>query len=106
MGNDTLIPLIKVQNISINYNDQTILKNISFEIYNKQIITIIGPNGAGKSTLIKTILGFIKPSEGEIIKNPNLKIGYMPQKIFFPEQIPITVIKFLSLNDITLRHDE
>ena len=105
MGNDTLIPLIKVQNISINYNDQTILKNISFEIYNKQIITIIGPNGAGKSTLIKTILGFIKPSEGEIIKNPNLKIGYMPQKIFFPEQIPITVIKFLSLNNKLKIHE-
>ena len=99
MSNNTLTPLIKVQNISINFDDQPILKNINFEIYPKQIITIIGPNGAGKSTLIKTILGFVKPTSGKIIKNPNLKIGYMPQKISFPEQIPITVIKFLKLNN-------
>lgn len=99
MNNNTLTPLIKIENLSVSMNDHIILKNISFEIYAKQIITIIGPNGAGKSTLIKTILGFIQPSDGKIIKNPNLKIGYMPQKIFFPEQIPISVIKFLSLNN-------
>jgi zinc transport system ATP-binding protein len=99
MINSTAISLIKVDNLGINLNDKLILKNINFEIFTKQIITIIGPNGAGKSTLLKAILGFIKPSFGQIISNPNLKIGYMPQKIFFPEQIPITVIKFLTLNN-------
>ncbi len=99
MNNHTIIPLIKVENLSVNLNNKTILKNINFEIMHQQIITIIGPNGAGKSTLLKAILGFIKPSSGKIITHPNLKIGYMPQKIFFSEQIPITVIKFLNLNN-------
>ena len=93
--------LISIQNLNINFNEYKILKNINFDIYSKQIITIIGPNGAGKSTLIKTILGFIQPSFGNIVKHPSLKIGYVPQKISFPEQIPITVSKFLNLNNKT-----
>ncbi len=93
--------LISIQNLNINFNEYKILENINFDIYSQQIITIIGPNGAGKSTLIKTILGFIKPTFGNIIKHPSLKIGYLPQKISFPEQIPITVLKFLNLNNKT-----
>ncbi len=93
--------LLGIQNLSINFNEHAILKNISFEIYQKQIITIIGPNGAGKSTLLKSILGFIQPATGSITKNPKLKIGYVPQRIVFPEQIPLTVLKFLTLNNKT-----
>jgi zinc transport system ATP-binding protein len=74
---------------------------VSLVIKDKQIITLIGPNGAGKSTLIKAILGFISKFSGEIIKHPRLKIGYMPQKVFFPEQIPINVMQFLQLNNQT-----
>lgn len=91
-------PLIKVINLNITSNQRTILKNINLEIFDKEIITIIGPNGAGKSTLIKSILGLIKISTGNIIKHSHLKIGYVPQKILFPEQIPIDVLTFLSLN--------
>lgn len=95
--------LISIQDLNINFKESKILKNINFDIYPKQIITIIGPNGAGKSTLIKAILGFIQPNSGKITKHSNLKIGYVPQKISFSEQIPITVLKFLKLNnkDIT-----
>ena len=92
-------PLIKVTNLTINSNQRTILKNINLQIFDKEIITIIGPNGAGKSTLIRAILGFIKISNGEVIRSSNLKIGYIPQKALFPEHIPIDVITFLSLNN-------
>lgn len=90
--------LLSIKNLSVVTNEYKILNNINFNIHKNQIITIIGPNGAGKSTLIKTILGFIKPSCGKIIKHPHLRIGYVPQKIHFPEQIPMTALEFLKLN--------
>ena len=94
--------LIDIQNLNVSFNGHKILNNINFNIYEKQIITIIGPNGAGKSTLIKAILGFIKLTSGTIIKAPDLKVGYVPQKINFPEQIPMTVLQFLKLNNKTI----
>lgn len=99
MNKDLNNKLLSIQDLNIKFNEHQILKDINFDVYTNQIITIIGPNGAGKSTLIKAILGFIKPSNGKIIRSPNLKIGYVPQKIHFPEQIPITALQFLKLNN-------
>jgi len=41
-----------------------ILRNVSFKVDEKEIVSIIGPNGAGKTTLVKTIMGFLKPQTG------------------------------------------
>ena len=91
--------LVRIENLTVKIDDRIILEDINFEIPNKKTITIIGPNGAGKSTLIKSILGLIKPYKGKVIANSKLRIGYVPQKIFFPEQIPLNVLKFLLLNN-------
>ena len=88
------ISLIKLKNVSY----QSILKEIDLEITNQQILTIIGPNGAGKTTLLKIILGLIKIQTGQIIRQPSLKIGYMPQKILIDKSLPLTVERFLKLS--------
>lgn len=98
MKNDSKF-LIKIQNLGLKIKEKIILEDINLTISPQEIITIIGPNGAGKSTLIKIILNLIKPSNGLIIKNTQLKIGYMPQNSLFPEQIPISAMKFLQLNN-------
>lgn len=79
-----------------------ILEDISFDITTKELVTIIGPNGAGKTTLLKVILGLIRPTNGKIIKNSSLKIGYMPQKLHMDPSLPITVKRFLEFS----RHQE
>ena len=58
---------IKCNNISIGYDKNPIIKNLSFEVNSGDYICIIGENGAGKSTLIKTILGLSPVIKGEII---------------------------------------
>lgn len=50
-------------------NSETILKNISLQLYENKIYGLIGKNGAGKSTLIKLLLGVLKQSTGSIEKN-------------------------------------
>ena len=90
-------PLIKAENISHKFDDTTVLQHISLQIFPKEIVTLIGPNGAGKSTLLKILLGLIKPSNGKISKQKNLKIGFMPQKIQIDPTLPMTVRRFLQL---------
>ena len=90
--------LISLENINLNFADQNILKNINLEIKKGDFITIIGPNGAGKSSLIKIIIGSVKNDYGKIVRNKNLKIGYVPQKIDINQTIPINAKYFLQLN--------
>lgn len=59
--------LVKIINLSKQYNQQEVLKSISFSIKDGELFSILGPNGAGKSTLISLILGLAKPDNGEIL---------------------------------------
>ncbi len=87
-------PLIKLRAVSFG----SILREIDLEITSQQILTIIGPNGAGKTTLLKIVLGLIRGYQGQVERQTNLKIGYMPQKIFIDKTLPVTVERFLSLS--------
>lgn len=90
--------LVKLDNVCLNFNDISVLDNISFEILPGRIVTLIGPNGAGKTTLLKIILGIIRPDSGSIRKKPGIKIGYIPQKLNLSRAIPLTVKRFLCLD--------
>ncbi|MDE5286120.1 MAG: ATP-binding cassette domain-containing protein, partial [Buchnera aphidicola] len=72
-------------------SNRSILSNISLNLIENHILTLIGPNGAGKSTLVRIILGFIKPSSGQVIYFPNVSFGYVPQKLYLNSFVPITV---------------
>ncbi|MBO0962275.1 sugar ABC transporter ATP-binding protein [Neobacillus sp. MM2021_6] len=58
--------LVTVENIRKSFNRNTVLKGISLELNESEVITIIGGNGAGKSTLMKILTGIYKADEGFI----------------------------------------
>ena len=57
---------VRCESIDIKLNKRKILKNISIEVNEKEILSVIGPNGAGKSTLLKSLAGDINPISGNI----------------------------------------
>lgn len=59
--------LITIKHLAKTYNQQQVLKSISFSIKKGELFSILGPNGAGKSTLISLILGLAKPDSGTIV---------------------------------------
>ena len=90
-------PLIKLNGISKYFNGDKALSSVDLTINQGQIITLIGPNGAGKTTLVKIVLGLIPADEGAIFRSPDLRIGYMPQKLHIDPTVPITLERFLKL---------
>ena len=66
---------INVLNLVKNFDDQSVIKNISFNVKKNSIVGILGKNGAGKTTLLGMLLGLITPTKGDIyIFGKNLKL--------------------------------
>ncbi|KJR48485.1 Branched-chain amino acid transport ATP-binding protein LivF [Desulfosporosinus sp. I2] len=59
--------MLKVNNIHVSYGKVEIIKQVSFEVNQGEVVVIIGANGAGKTTIMKTVTGLLKPTQGEIL---------------------------------------
>ena len=90
--------LLKIEDVGLLKNDKWLVKGVSLEVKQGEIVTLIGPNGSGKSTTAKIALGIYKEVEGKVKKFTN-KIGYVPQKISVDWTLPIRVIDFMSLTN-------
>jgi len=90
--------ILVVKNLSVSFNNHTILNNINFNVKRDETLAIVGANGAGKTVLFKCLLGLI-PFQGKIEWATDVKIGYVPQKLSVPRDIPLTVSEFLKLKE-------
>ncbi len=89
--------LVDVQNLSIRYGARTVLSHVSLSIEPGEIVTIVGPNGSGKTSLLRAIIGAVKPSQGRVMRNAGVRLGYVPQRLHIDPTLPITVARFLRL---------
>ena len=95
---------VKIHNLSVKKNNNILLSNISFTVNHGEILALIGKNGAGKTTLLKAVINSIPHgglieffnSEGKKILNP--KIGYVPQRLGFDKNTPMTVLDLFCSN--------
>lgn len=106
------VPIFDIKNLSFVLKGQTILSNISLEIFRSEYIAIIGPNGGGKTTLIRMLLGLEKPTSGEVkIYGKKLsnfkewhKIGYVPQRASHVDaSFPATVLDIVKMGRTSQR---
>ncbi len=72
-------PLVRFDKVAVGYGDKTILSGLRLLIAPGERIGLLGPNGAGKSTLVQTIAGQLAPLSGDVMRSPDLKIGYFAQ---------------------------
>lgn len=84
------LPILKVRRLSKSYGDHDVVKDVSFEVHQKQVFTLLGHNGVGKSTMVDCIVG-LKPFEagevyicGRSIKDDpveaKMHLGYVPSE--------------------------
>jgi branched-chain amino acid transport system ATP-binding protein len=84
--------MLKVRNLHAHYGQAHILRGIDLEIGEGEVLVLVGRNGAGKSTTLKTLIGLVRPTSGEIIFNntetaslppyeiARLGLGYVPEE--------------------------
>lgn len=89
--------LVEARDLSLNLGERTLLSSVNLALEAGKITTLIGPNGAGKTSLVRVLLGLQKPSSGSLWRQPNLRVGYMPQKLHIDASLPLTTQRFLTL---------
>jgi len=89
--------LIDAADIVLRRGDRLILRDINLRINPGEILTIVGPNGSGKTSLLRILTGADQPTHGTIRRQPDLKIGYSPQRLHIDATLPLTVDGFLAL---------
>lgn len=88
--------VLRVKNLSVSFDQETVLENISFEVNKNDAVAIIGPNGAGKTVLFRALLGLV-PYHGIIEWKQGIRIGYVPQKLAIHRETPLVVKEFFLL---------
>jgi len=95
--------VIQIRDLTVAYDKDIVLENISLDVEERDFLAIIGPNGGGKSTLLKLILGVNKVQKGSIsvFGEPPHKglsrIGYVPQNTNINTDFPIKVIEVVLM---------
>ncbi len=91
-------PAIEVSDLIVRLRGATILEHVSFTLKGGEFLGIIGPNGGGKTVLLKTLVGLIEPSAGQIRifgETPihaRRYVGYVPQFARFDTDFPVSVL--------------
>ena len=99
--------MIKVTDLSKNYNEVQAVKSINFEINDGEIVGFLGANGAGKTTALKMITGYLLPTAGRVevddlnivnhAKEIQRKIGYLPElNPLYGEMVVHDYLSFIS----------
>ena len=94
---------IRLENLSVKLGSVQILEGVTASVPYGMCTAIVGPNGAGKTTLTRTILGEL-PYKGVLefgdrersFSSRRPRFGYVPQKLNFDRDIPLTVLEFLA----------
>lgn len=89
--------LIRLDGVSLNIGHKVLLQQVHLRVVQGEIVTLIGPNGAGKTSLVKLVCGLLTPTSGGVVRAPELRIGYVPQRMGFDATLPISVRQFLAL---------
>jgi urea transport system ATP-binding protein len=88
---DNYDPILQLNNLNVYYGESHILRNVDMGVASGKMVCLIGRNGVGKTTLLKTIMGLLKPRQGDVTffgkditqltpdQRARMGVGYVPQ---------------------------
>lgn len=98
-------PILEVNKLSLRYDGQFALENITFHLHAGERVAVVGPNGAGKSTLFKVVAGVLPPTSGEVKisgygPRGHICIAYVPQRSQVDWRFPASVADVVMMGRI------
>src|SRR5437870_11580595 len=81
--------MLTLAGITKAYGERVLFTDATLQVNRQDRIGLVGPNGAGKSTLFSIILGAERPDTGEISRERNLQVGYLPQESAPPGDLSV-----------------
>jgi zinc transport system ATP-binding protein len=100
-------PIIQCDQLSVSLGGMKVLDKVTLSVNDGDFLGIIGPNGGGKTTLLRVILGLEAPSAGSVRVfggSPGSfpgRIGYVPQRLFFDRDFPISIRELVLMGRIS-----
>ncbi len=88
--------VLEVRDLTVTLENHVVLEDLSFSVRAGEILTILGPNGAGKTVLLRALLGVL-PYSGSIHWKQGTRIGYVPQRLPYIRDVPVSVGDFFAL---------
>lgn len=88
------MPILTCNHVSVGYDGKTVASGLTFSVEQGDYLCIVGENGSGKSTLMKTLLGLLPVTDGEIQRGAGTSpgdIGYLPQQTAVQRDFPASV---------------
>src|SRR4051812_17516131 len=82
--------IIYTTNTTFGYAGRPVVRVEELRVQIGRCLGIFGPNGAGKTTLVRGIVGLLKPLSGDVIRSPDLRLGYLPQHRHLDLSWPMT----------------
>ena len=86
---------VRIEHINKSFGAQQVLRDVTLEIPEGQVLGLLGPNGAGKSTLMKILIGLWRADNGSVAVPP--RIGYLPENNpLYEEMYVVEYLRFMS----------
>ena len=102
--------IVDVKHFQMKFGDKEVIKDLSFDVKKGEIFGLLGANGSGKTTTIRALLGFYRPTAGEVLvdgkvynpENSSVRIGYLPEErgLYRKETVLDTMVYFGELNGL------
>jgi zinc transport system ATP-binding protein len=96
--------VIAATGVSAGYVGEQVLGPVDLEVAPGEFVALVGPNGSGKTTLLRVLLGLKEPSGGEVLlfggppsAERRSRIGFVPQRLNLPADLPATVEEVVRL---------
>jgi ATP-binding cassette, subfamily F, member 3 len=87
--------VFELRSLGVAFGEEPVLAGVDLTVLHGERLGVVGENGAGKSVLLKTVVGELEPTEGEVWVGPSIRVGYLAQdqETLDPERSPLETVR-------------